>query len=76
MGRIKKKGSIGSLSGAVNDVVISEWNDIAVVRSLPKPSSKPATTAQQEQQSKMALAVKFAVAVKKVLTAGYKKLCS
>jgi hypothetical protein len=72
MGRIKKKGSIGSISGAVNDVVISDWNGIAVVRSLPKPSSKPATTAQQEQQSKMALAVKFAVAVKKVLTAGYK----
>lgn len=72
MGRIKKRGSIGSISGTVNDVVISEWNDITVVRSLPKPSSKPATTAQQEQQSKMALAVKFAVAVKKVLTAGYK----
>ena len=37
MGRIKKRGSIGSISGTVNDVVISEWNDIAVVRSLPKP---------------------------------------
>jgi hypothetical protein len=72
MGRIKKQGAIGALSGAVNDVVISEWNDIQVVRSLPKKSSKPATTAQQEQQFKMAMAVKFAVAVKKVFTAGYK----
>lgn len=72
MGRIKKQGSIGSISGTVNDVVISEWNDIAVVRSLPKPTSKPATNAQQEQQSKMATAVKFAVAVQKVLNAGYK----
>jgi hypothetical protein len=72
MGRIKKRGSIGSLSGAVNDVVLSEWNDIPVVRSLPKKSSKPATTAQQEQQAKMAIAVQFAVAVKKVLSAGYK----
>jgi hypothetical protein len=72
MGRIKKRGSIGSLSGAVNDVVISEWNNIPVVRSRPKQSSKPATDAQQEQQSKMATAVKFAVAVQKVLNAGYK----
>lgn len=72
MGRIKKRGSIGSLSGTVGDVVISEWNDIAVVRSLPKPSSKPASNAQQEQQAKMSTAVKFSVAVKKVFNAGYK----
>jgi hypothetical protein len=72
MGRIKKKGAIGSLSGTVNDVVLTEWNGIEVVRSLPKPSSKPATNAQQDQQSKMAIAVKFAVATKKVLTVGYK----
>ena len=72
MGRIKKQGSIGSLSGAINDVVLSEWNNIPVVRSRPKQSSKPATTLQQEQQAKMAIAVKFAVAVKKVLTVGYK----
>jgi hypothetical protein len=72
MGRIKKQGSIGSISGAVNDVVVANWNGIEVVRSLPKQSSKPATTSQQEQQSKMAIAGKFAVAVKKVLTASYK----
>jgi len=71
MGRIKKRGSIGSISGTVNDVVLSEWNDIPVVRSRAKQSSKPATSAQQEQQAKMATAVKFAVAVKKVYATGF-----
>jgi len=71
MGRIKKKGSIGSLSGTVGDVVLSEWNGIPVVRSRAKESNKPATSAQQEQQAKMAKAVKFAVAVKKVLAVGF-----
>lgn len=72
MGRIKKKGAIGSLSGKVADVVLSEWNNIPVVRSLPKQSSKPASNAQQEQQAKMAVAVKFAVAMQKVLNVGYR----
>ena len=71
MGRIKKKGLIGSISGTVNDVVLSEWNGIPVVRSRAKQSNKPATSSQQEQQAKMATAVKFAVAVKKVLAVGF-----
>lgn len=71
MGRISKKGSIGSISGTVNDVVLSEWNNIPVVRSRPKRSNKPATNSQQEQQGKMAIAVKFAVAVKKVFAVGF-----
>jgi hypothetical protein len=71
MGRINKKGAIGSLSGTVNDVVLSEWNDIPVVRSRAKQSNKPATSGQQEQQAKMAKAVEFAVAVKKVLAVGF-----
>jgi hypothetical protein len=71
MGRIKKRGSIGSLSGTVNDVVLSEWNDIPVVRSRAKQSNKPATSGQQEQQAKMATAIKFAVAVKKVYAVGF-----
>lgn len=71
MGRINKKGSIGSISGTVNDVVVSDWNGISVVRSRAKKSTKPATSGQQEQQAKMAIAVKFAVAVKKVLAVGF-----
>ncbi len=71
MGRISKRGSIGSLSGTVNDVVLSEWNGIPVVRSRAKRSNKPATTGQQEQQGKMAVAIKFAVAVKKVFAVGF-----
>ena len=71
MGRINKKGAIGSLSGTVNDVVLSEWNDIPVVRSRAKQSNKPATSGQLEQQAKMAKAVKFAVAVKKVFAVGF-----
>ncbi len=71
MGRINKKGAIGSLSGTVNDVVLSEWNDIPVVRSRAKKTNKPATSGQQEQQAKMAKAVAFAVAVKKVLAVGF-----
>ena len=72
MGRISKKGSIGSISGTVNDVVLSEWNNIPVVRSRPKRSNKPATTGQQAQQGKMATAVRFATAVKKVFAVGFK----
>lgn len=71
MGRIRKTGSIGSISGTVNDVVLSEWNNIPVVRSRPKRTNKPATTGQQVQQGKMAIAVKFAVAVKKVFAVGF-----
>ena len=71
MGRINKRGSIGSLSGTVNDVVLSEWNDIPVVRSRAKRSNKIATPGQQEQQGKMATAIKFAVAVKKVFAVGF-----
>ena len=71
MGRISKKGSIGSISGTVNDVVLSEWNNIPVVRSRPKRTNKPATDGQQIQQGKMATAVKFATAVKKVFAVGF-----
>jgi len=71
MGRINKKGSIGSVSGTVGDVVLSEWNNIPVVRSRAKRSNKPATSSQLEQQGKMAKAVEFAVAVKKVLAIGF-----
>jgi len=71
MGRIRKKGSIGSISGTVNDVVLSEWNNIPVVRSRPKRTNKAATNGQQEQQGKMATAVKFATAVKAVFAVGF-----
>jgi hypothetical protein len=72
MGRISKKGSIGSISGTVNDVVLSEWNNIPVVRSRPKRTNKPATNSQQAQQGKMATAVRFAKAVKEIFAVGFK----
>jgi len=72
MGRLKKRGNIGQVSGTVGDVVVSEWNNIPVVRSRAAKSSKPATAGQQVQRAKMAAAVKFAMAIKKVLSLGFK----
>lgn len=72
MGRINKKGLIGSISGKVGDVVISEWNDIPVVRSTPKRRRKRFSAAQQAQQIRMAQIARFAAPIKKVLAIGFK----
>ena len=73
MGRIKKNGNIGRLSGTVGDVVVSEWNNIPVVRSRPVRSTKPATQSQIDQQVKMRLAGKFLKTIKKVLKPGFRE---
>lgn len=74
MGRLKKRGNIGQMSGAVGDVVVSEWNNIPVVRSLPARSSKALTQAQLEQQVKMSLAVKFIRSIKNVVQVGFRSV--
>jgi hypothetical protein len=71
MGRLKKQGQVGAISGKVGDVVMSEWKDIPTVRSRSKKSSKPASQGQQEQRTKMAKVVDFATAIKKVLALGF-----
>ena len=65
------KGALGSFSGKLGNVVGSNWRHIDYLRSLPKPSSKPATPLQLAQRAKFALAVSFLSTIKDVLNIGF-----
>jgi hypothetical protein len=54
MGRIKK-GILGGFSGKVGTVVGSSWHGTEYMRGVPNKPSKPRTTEQLGQQSKMSL---------------------
>jgi hypothetical protein len=53
------KGALGAFSGKLGNVVGCCWRHIDYLRSLPKPSKKPATPLQLAQRSKFALAASF-----------------
>lgn len=58
MARITK-GILGGFSGKVGTVVGSNWRGIDIIRSTPKPSSRPASSKQLVQQMKFKTAVAF-----------------
>lgn len=65
------KGALGAFSGKLGNIVGSNWRHIDYLRSLPKPSKKPATKRQLEQRAKFALAVTFLSTIKDILNIGF-----
>lgn len=68
---IFKKGINGAFSGTIGNTVGSSWRHINYMKSLPKPSNKPATPAQLAQRAKFALAVNFLRSIKPLLDLGF-----
>lgn len=66
-----KKGINGAFSGTIGSTVGASWRHINYMRSLPKPSKKPASPAQLAQRAKFALAVNFLRSIKPLLNLGF-----
>src|SRR5690606_9697013 len=66
-----KKGINGAFSGTIGNTVGASWRQIDYMRSLPKPSKKPATPAQLAQRAKFALGVSFLQPMKWILNIGF-----
>lgn len=66
-----KKGINGAFSGTIGNTVGASWRHINYMRSLPKPSKKPASPAQVAQRAKFALAVSFLRSIKPLLNLGF-----
>ena len=54
-----KKGILGGFSGKVGPVVGANWRGKDIIRSTPKPSSRPKTDKQIMQQLKFKTAIAF-----------------
>ncbi len=65
------KGALGAFSGKLGNVVGSSWRSIDYLRSLPKPSNKPASPLQLAQRMKFAMTVGFLQPIKDVLNVGF-----
>lgn len=68
------KGINGGFSGKIGNNIGSRWRQVDYMRSLPRPSSKPATEAQLTQRAKFALAVAFLSPIKDLLNIGFSDL--
>lgn len=68
---IIKKGINGAFSGTVGNTVGSSWRQIDYIKSLPKPSNKPASERQLAQRAKFAMAVSFLRPIKPLLNIGF-----
>ena len=66
-----RKGINGAFSGTIGNTVGASWRQIDYMRSLPKPSKKPATPRQLAQRAKFALAIAFLQPMKWLLNIGY-----
>lgn len=65
------KGIHGAYSGKVGNVVGSRWRQVDYVRSLGRPSNKPASEAQLTQRARFAMAVAFLSPIKDLLNLGF-----
>lgn len=65
------KGALGAFSGKLGNVVGSNWREIDYLRSLPRPSKKPASPLQLAQRAKFALTISFLSTIKDVLNIGF-----
>jgi hypothetical protein len=63
-------GANGNFSGKVGSMIGSKWRSVSYIKGLTTPSTKPATTLQLAQRSRMALAVSFLRPIKDVLNLG------
>lgn len=67
MARITK-GILGGFSGKVGTIVGANWRGQDIIRSLPKPSSRPPSEKQLLQQMKFKLVIAFLQPLKKIQT--------
>ncbi|KQR90823.1 hypothetical protein ASG01_14760 [Chryseobacterium sp. Leaf180] len=67
MARISK-GILGGFSGKVGTVVGAVWRGQDIIRSIPKPSSRPASDKQLAQQMKFKLVITFLQPLKNIQT--------
>lgn len=65
------KGIHGAYSGKVGNVIGSSWRNVSYVRSLPRPSNKPASPLQLAQRDKFSLVMAFLNPLKDLLNIGY-----
>ena len=65
MARISK-GILGGFSGKVGTVVGAVWRGQDIIRSIPKPSSRPASDKQLQQQMKFKLVITFLQPLKSI----------
>ncbi len=71
---IIKKGILGGFSGKVGTVIGGSWKGIDYMRSLPKKSSKPATTLQNDQRLKFTAAMAFLKPISILVTKGFQSV--
>lgn len=57
------------VSGRYGNLVFTTWRDMAIVRTMPKKSNKPATSAQLWQRYKMQTVTKFLSPLAPLITA-------
>lgn len=67
MARITK-GILGGFSGKVGTIVGANWRGKDIIRSTPKPSSRPPTGKQLQQQMKFKLVISFLQPLKSIQT--------
>lgn len=65
------KGVLGSFSGKVGTVVGANWRSIDYMRSLPKPSNKPATEKQVAHRAKFAMVINFLSPLRELINVGF-----
>src|SRR5690554_365868 len=65
------KGALGSFSGKLGNIVGSNWRSIDYLRSLPRPSKKPASEKQIAHRAKFALVVDFLNPLRDFINMGY-----
>lgn len=65
------KGIHGAYSGKVGSIVGSNWRSVDYVRSVARPSKKPASERQIAQREKFVLATAFLGPLKDLLNLGY-----
>ncbi len=65
------KGIHGAYSGKVGNIVGSNWRSVDYVRSVSRPTNKPASEKQLAQREKFALATAFLGPMKDLLNLGY-----
>lgn len=68
------KGINGGFSGKIGNNIGSRWRQVDYMRSLPRPSNKPASEAQLMQRAKFALSVAFLSPIKDLLNIGFSDL--
>lgn len=65
------KGALGAFSGKLGNVVGANWRQIDYLRSLPRPSKKPASLLQLAQRAKFGMVTSFLSTIKDVLNIGF-----